>query len=45
MSDQPSSALDTIESLDPDWGLVLFAVIIVAVVIWLGLRYGDDAKK
>lgn len=41
MSDQPSSYFDVAESLSPDWGLVVFALLIVAVGTWLVWKYAD----
>ena len=40
MNDRPS-AIDSIESLSPDWGLVVFALVIVAVGTWLVWQYAD----
>jgi hypothetical protein len=41
MNDQPSSYFDVAESLSPDWALVVFALVIVAVGTWLVFRYAD----
>ncbi len=40
MNDRPSP-IDSIESLNPDWGLVVFAIIFVAVGTWLVWKYAD----
>lgn len=40
MTDAPSP-IDTIESLSPGWGLVVFALLIVAVGFWIVWKYAD----
>jgi hypothetical protein len=40
VNDRPS-AIDSIESLNPDWALVAYALVIMMVGAWLVWKYAD----